>query len=159
MAGKISAGLLMYCFRDGELHVLLVHPGGPYFKSKDAGYWTIPKGEPGENEELLATAIREFEEEIGIKPAGEFIPLDWVKQKGGKTVYAWAFQGDYDSPPPLKSNLFEIEWPPRSGKKQQFPEIDKAEFFPAERAKQVINKAQVAFIERLEKLRFSRAVC
>lgn len=139
----------MYCFREGKLHVLLVHPGGPYFKKRHEGYWTIPKGEPEEGEELLATAIREFEEEIGIKPTGEFIALDYVKQKGGKTVYAWAFEGDCSLPPPLRSNLFEMEWPPRSGKRHRFPEIDRAEFFPIERAKQVINKAQVAFIERL----------
>src|SRR5204863_5570752 len=118
-----SAGLLLYRRRKGELEFLLVHPGGPFWKGKDAGAWSIPKGEIQPGEEPLAAAQREFEEELGIKPQGPFIPLIAVKQKGGKTVHAWAFENDCD-PAMCKSNTFEMEWPPRSGRRQQFPEVD-----------------------------------
>jgi predicted NUDIX family NTP pyrophosphohydrolase len=150
MAKKISAGLLMYRKKNNQLEFFLVHPGGPYFKNKDDGAWTIPKGEAENTELLLDTAIREFREETGINPAGEFIPLESVKQKGGKTVHAWAFKGDWDETKPIKSNYFEMEWPSHSGKKQKFPEIDKAQFFPLDMAKQKINSAQIDFIVRLE---------
>ena len=110
------------------LQVLLAHPGGPYFVSKDDGAWSIPKGEPEPDEDLLLTAQREFEEETGLKPTGPFIPLKPIQQKGGKIVHAWAFKGDCD-PATLKSNTFTMEWPPNSGRQMEFPEIDRAEFF------------------------------
>src|SRR5690348_6573888 len=117
---KVSAGILMHRQRDGRREVLLVHPGGPYWKNKDAGAWTIPKGEAGEGEDLLACAKREFEEELGAKPAGEFQRLTPVKQKGGKIVHAWAVEGDLDESK-IRSNTFEMEWPPKSGKRVAFP--------------------------------------
>jgi len=134
---------------DNHLEILLVHPGGPFFAKKDDGAWTIPKGEAAPGEDLLARASIEFEEELGFKPSGNWIPLASIKQKGGKTVHAWAFEGDLPENFKLKSNLFEMEWPPRSAKTKQFPEIDRAEFFPEEIAQQKINPAQVAFIDRL----------
>ena len=146
---RTSAGLLMFRRKQDELEVLLVHPGGPYFRKKDDGAWTIPKGETSENEDLRSRARVEFEEELGLAPAEEWIELGSVKQKGGKTVHAWAFAGDL--PPDFKpaSNTFEMEWPPRSGKKQQFPEIDQASFFPLESARFKINPAQAVFLDRL----------
>lgn len=133
-----------------ELEVLLVHPGGPYFRNKDDGAWTIPKGEAGEGEELPARARTEFEEELGITPAEEgWIDLGSVKQKGGKTVHAWAFAGTLEPNFKLASNTFEMEWPPRSGKVQQFPEVDEARFFPLELARIKINQAQTVFLDRL----------
>ena len=145
-----SAGLLMFRRKQDALEVLLVHPGGPFFRKKDEGYWTIPKGEAGEGEDLRARAKIEFEEELGFTPAENWIELGSVKQKGGKTVHAWAFEGDLPSDFKLGSNTFEIEWPPRSGKTQAFPEIDQASFFPLERARSKINQAQVAFLDRLK---------
>lgn len=145
---KISAGLLMYRKREGRLEVLLVHPGGPFFKNKDDGAWTIPKGEVEPEEDLLAAAKREFEEELGFAPIGEFQPLAPVKQKGGKVVHAWAFAGDCE-PTAAMSNSFSLEWPPRSGKQAEFPEIDRAEFFSLDAAKVKINAAQVALLEEL----------
>lgn len=143
----------MYRKKDDRIEIFLVHPGGPYFKNKDDGAWTIPKGETEENESFLETAIREFKEETGIDPgAGYFIPLENIKQKGGKTVHAWAFEGDWDETIPIKSNNFEIEWPPRSGNKQKFSEIDKAQFFPIYTAKQKINSAQIEFLVKLERI-------
>jgi predicted NUDIX family NTP pyrophosphohydrolase len=133
-----------------ELEVLLVHPGGPYFRNKDDGAWTIPKGEAGEGEELRARARIEFEEELGITPAEEgWIDLGSVKQKGGKTVHAWAFAGVLEPDFKLASNTFEMEWPPRSGKMQPFPEVDEARFFPLELARLKINQAQTVFLDRL----------
>ncbi|MFQ5722387.1 MAG: NUDIX domain-containing protein [Candidatus Aminicenantales bacterium] len=149
---KVSAGLLMYRFRSGQLQVFLVHPGGPFWAKKDEGAWSIPKGEIEENEVPLEAAIREFEEEIGIKPGREFLDLGSIKQRGGKTVYAWAFAGDYDEAKPVKSNTFTLEFPPHSGKIREFPEIDKAAFFEVEEAKRKINSAQAEFIDRLEKM-------
>jgi len=140
----------MFRIVEGQLEAFLVHPGGPYFKKKDVGAWTIPKGEIEEGESMLDTAKREFQEETGIQPIGKFISIDSVTQKGGKTVHAWAFEGDWDESKPLKSNDFEIEWPPRSGKKQKFPEIDRAEFFSLDIAKQKINTAQIEFLDKLE---------
>ena len=138
----------MYRKREGRLEVLLVHPGGPFFKNKDDGAWTIPKGEVEPEEDLLAAAKREFEEELGFAPIGEFQPLAPVKQKGGKVVHAWAFAGDCE-PTAAMSNSFSLEWPPRSGKQAEFPEIDRAEFFSLDAAKVKINAAQVALLEEL----------
>jgi predicted NUDIX family NTP pyrophosphohydrolase len=147
---KTSAGLLLFRKRDGDLEVLLVHPGGPFWQNKDEGAWTIPKGEAVEGEDLLERATIEFEEEVGFKPAaGEVIPLGEVKQKGGKTVHAWAFEGDLPENFKHISNTFEMEWPPRSGQMAQFPEMDRAEFFSIDEAKRKINPAQIAFLERL----------
>ena len=144
-----SAGLLMYRICNGEPEVLLVHPGGPFWKAKDAGAWTIPKGELQPGEEPFATALREFEEEVGFKPTGDFLPLAPIKQKAGKIVHAWAFEGDCE-PATIKSNTFEMEWPSRSGRLQQFPEIDRAAFFGLAAAAQKINPAQVAWLRELE---------
>jgi predicted NUDIX family NTP pyrophosphohydrolase len=131
------------------LEVLLVHPGGPFWAKKDAGAWTIPKGEAEPDEDLLATAKREFKEEIGTDPpAGPYRALVPVKQKAGKIVHAWAVEGDMDTAN-IRSNSFTIEWPPRSGKQLQVPEIDRAEFFDLPAARSKINPAQVAFIEEL----------
>jgi predicted NUDIX family NTP pyrophosphohydrolase len=146
---RVSAGLLMFRRRDGELEVLLVHPGGPFFARKDEGAWTIPKGEAAPDEDLLTRAQIEFEEEVGFRPHGNWIELGSIKQKGGKTVHAWAFEGDLTDSFKLKSNTFEIEWPPRSGKLKQFPEIDRAEFFGEEVARRKINPAQIILLDRL----------
>jgi predicted NUDIX family NTP pyrophosphohydrolase len=146
---RISAGLLMFRRRNNQLEVLLVHPGGPFFARKDDGAWTIPKGEAAPGEDLLTRAQIEFEEELGLKPQGEWIELGSIKQKGGKTVCAWAFEGDLPESFEPKSNLFEIEWPPRSSKRKQFPEIDSALLFSEEVARHKINPAQVAFLDRL----------
>jgi predicted NUDIX family NTP pyrophosphohydrolase len=142
----------MYRRRGENLEVFLAHPGGPFFKNKDEGHWTIPKGEIEDNEEMLSAAIREFREETGIDidPAGKLIDLGSIRQKGGKTVHAWAVAGDFPSGHCLKGNSFRIEWPPRSGKFQTFPEIDRAEFFDVPIAKRKINSAQVPFLDRLE---------
>jgi len=139
----------MFRKRNGELEVLLVHPGGPFFRNKDIGAWTIPKGEAAENEDLRTRAKIEFQEELGIKPAEEWIDLGSVKQKGGKTVHAWAFEGELEPDFKLASNTFELEWPPRSGRSQQFPEVDQASFFPLALARSKINQAQTVFLDRL----------
>jgi predicted NUDIX family NTP pyrophosphohydrolase len=145
---KISAGLLMYRIRGADLEVLLVHPGGPFWQRKDEGAWTISKGEVAPGEAALEAAKREFEEETGIRAEGPFLELTPIHQKGGKIVHAWAFRGDYD-PSKIKSNTFTMEWPPRSGQRCQFPEIDRAAFFGMAEAKQKINPAQVALLEEL----------
>ena len=145
---KRSAGILLYrCCGDVEL--LLVHPGGPFWKNKDAGAWTIPKGEVQPGEELLNRAQIEFEEELGIAPTGNYIPLGSITQKGGKTVHGWAFEGDLPKDFEVKSNPFQIEFPPRSGKFREFPEVDRAEFFADEIARRKINSAQIPFVDRL----------
>jgi predicted NUDIX family NTP pyrophosphohydrolase len=142
----------MYRLRAGQLEVLLAHPGGPYWLNKDAGAWTIPKGLVDEGEDLLATAKREFEEELGTAPnAEEFLPLGDVRQKGGKTVHAWAFEGDLD-PTAIKSNTYKEQWPPRSGQWRTFPEIDRADFFSIDEARAKINQAQAEFLSRLATL-------
>jgi len=146
---RTSAGLLMYRIKDGAIQVLLAHPGGPFFVKKDDGAWSIPKGEPDTEEDLLITAQREFEEETGVKPTGPFIPLKPVKQKGGKIVHAWAVAGDCD-PATIQSNTFTMEWPPRSGQQQAFPEIDRAEWFDLVTAKRKAKSGQVGLIDELE---------
>lgn len=135
----------------GQLELLLVHPGGPFFRNKDSGAWTIPKGEVAQGEELLDRAKVEFREELGVEPIepAEWIELGTIRQKGGKTVHAWAFEGDLPGNFALASNTFSMEWPPRSGRMQEFPEIDRAEFFPIELAKEKINQAQIEFLNRL----------
>jgi len=150
---KTSAGLIMYRRKNNVLEVLLVHPGGPFFAKKDQGFWGIPKGEIDEiDEDYLAAAKREFKEETGIAPpeANTYIPLGSIVQKGGKTVHAWAFEGDCE-PKKITSNTFILEWPPRSGKEQEFPEIDQAEFFTIEKAREKIKPAQFELLERLQK--------
>jgi len=148
MAAKVSAGLLLYRRRGGEIELLLVHPGGPFFGKKDAGGWSIPKGEVEGGEELLERARIEFREELGADPpAGPYVELGTIKQKGGKTIHAWACEGDFTGPP--RSNTFQIEWPPRSGKMQDFPEIDRAEWFGLPEARVKINPAQVGLIDNL----------
>ena len=139
----------MHRIKDGVLQVLLAHPGGPFFQKKDDGGWSIPKGEPDADEDLLVTAQREFEEETGIIPTGPFIPLKPIQQKGGKIVHAWAFEGDCD-PKAIKSNMFTMEWPPKSGKQMEFPEIDRAEFFDLASARKKIKAGQEAFIDELK---------
>jgi predicted NUDIX family NTP pyrophosphohydrolase len=148
---KQSAGILLFRKTTGVLQVFLVHPGGPFFKNKDDGSWSVPKGEFLEDEDPLNAAKREFEEETGQAINGEFIPLSPIKQKGGKTVQAWAVAGDIDHLN-IKSNSFEIEWPPRSGRQQSFPEIDRANWFDMETAKVKINPAQAALLAELVKL-------
>ena len=145
---RISAGLLLFR-RNDIIEVLLAHPGGPFFARKDDGVWTIPKGEVQSGEDLLTRAQIEFEEELGVKSPGNYIPLGSIKQKGGKTVHAWAVEGDLPEPFELKSNLFEMEYPPRSGQLKQFTEIDRAQFFSEQIARRKINPAQVAFLDRL----------
>jgi len=146
-----SAGILIYRKTGGKMQVFLVHPGGPFFKNKDLGAWSIPKGEFLDDEDPLTAAKREFEEETGQVINGDFIELGSVRLKSGKTVYAWAVEGDID-PEAIISNLFEIEWPPKSGKKQSFPEIDRASWFELEEARLKINGAQAGFIDELTKI-------
>jgi predicted NUDIX family NTP pyrophosphohydrolase len=136
-----SAGLLMYRYRDGHVEVLLVHPGGPFWQHRDAGAWSIPKGEFGEDEDALAAAQREFQEEIGLVASGDFVPLRPIKQRGGKTVRAWLVECDLDVSR-IKSNTFSMEWPPRSGKFQEFVEIDRAEWFTLDLAMEKILEGQ-----------------
>jgi predicted NUDIX family NTP pyrophosphohydrolase len=145
---QVSAGLLMVRRCAQELEFLLAHPGGPFFANKDDGAWSIPKGLTGEGEDFLAAAIREFSEETGLTVETEqFVPLGTVRQKGGKLVHAWAFEGDCD-PATVRSNRFAVQWPPRSGKWQSFPEIDRAAFFTAEAARRKLLPAQIPFIDR-----------
>ena len=146
---KRSAGILLYRIRNKPLEIFLVHPGGPFWAKKDDGAWSIPKGEFDDNEDALSAAKREFEEETGIKISGEFIELDPIKQKSGKIVFAWAVEGDID-PSKIKSNEFEIEWPPKSGKMKSFPEIDKASWFDLKNAVVKINSGQLSLIKELE---------
>lgn len=146
----------MFRIREGVLQVLLAHPGGPFWKNKDDGAWTIPKGELSENEDPLTAAQREFHEELGFTPTGPFQPLGSIRQKAGKIVHAWAFAGDCESASfQCKTNV-EIEWPPRSGKKVSFPEIDRAEFFGMRQAVEKINPAQIELLKRTEQLLIQR---
>jgi predicted NUDIX family NTP pyrophosphohydrolase len=145
---KTSAGILLYRFNKKKLEVLLAHPGGPFWKNKDEGAWSIPKGELDEDEDALNAAIREFKEETGISVSGDFIPLNSVKLKSGKLVKAWALEKDIDAAV-IKSNIFLLEWPPKSGKKIEVPEIDKAEWFTISEAKKKINEGQLPLLEEL----------
>jgi predicted NUDIX family NTP pyrophosphohydrolase len=145
---KRSAGILMYRRAGPEIEVLLVHPGGPFWARKDLGAWSIPKGEYAEGEEPLAVALREFEEETGAQPRGKFLPLGEIVQPGRKVVTAWAVEGDFDVGT-LKSNLFEMEWPPKSGRRASFPEVDRAEWFSIADARRKILRGQIPFLDRL----------
>jgi predicted NUDIX family NTP pyrophosphohydrolase len=149
--GRKSAGLLMYRQTNGAIEVLLIHPGGPYWNHKEYGCWSIPKGECLDDEPPFETAKREFLEETGLVPEGTFHPLHEVKQAGGKRVKAWAFAGDCD-PKTLRSNIFTMEWPPKSGHLQTFPEVDRAEWFSIPAAKERIVSAQAAFLDELEQI-------
>jgi predicted NUDIX family NTP pyrophosphohydrolase len=146
---KKSAGLLLFREVSGHLEVLLVHPGGPFWAKRDEGAWSIPKGEFEGNEDPLAAAKREFEEETGFTVDGEMISLKPLRQPSGKLVYAWAIKRDLD-PSDLKSNTFSMEWPPKSGRYQDFPEIDRAAWFPIEEARRKILKGQKAFLVQLQ---------
>ena len=153
MRSRTSAGLVLFrrSGAAGSLEVFLAHPGGPFFTKKDEGYWSIPKGEIEAGEELLPTALREFEEETGIDidPGSRFIPLGSIQQKGGKIVHAWGVEGDCDDTQPIRSNSFEMEWPPGSGRMQSFPEVDRAQFFGLEEARRKIKESQWPLIEEL----------
>lgn len=145
---KTSAGIMLFS-RKPHLQVLLAHPGGPYWWNKDEGAWSIPKGEVEEEEDLLDAAKREFKEELGFIPEGDYLELESVQQKGGKMVHAWAVEYQIPDDFILDPNEFEIEWPPDSGKKESFPEIDQIEYFSPFEAKNKINPAQEKFISRL----------
>jgi predicted NUDIX family NTP pyrophosphohydrolase len=149
MPPRTSAGILLYRRRDGQLEVLLGHPGGPFFRTRDAGHWTIPKGEVDGDEELLAVARREFEEETGHPPpGGDPIDLGSIVQKGGKVVHGWGLEGDLD-PAAAVSNTFEMTWPPGSGRVGTFPEIDRVEWFGVEEACARVKPTQIPLIDRL----------
>jgi len=148
---KRTAGLLLFRERAGRLEVLLVHPGGPFWAKKDDGAWSIPKGEFEEGEEPLAAAKREFEEETGTKREGEAIPLEPLRQAGGKWVHAFAMKADFD-PATLRSNTFRMEWPPKSGRQQDFPEVDRAAWFSIDVARRKILKSQAALVGQLVRI-------
>lgn len=153
--GLVSAGLLVYRSGPDGLEVFLAHPGGPYFARKDEGSWTIPKGAPFEGEELKQTALREFEEEIGALPEGDLsalVELGSVRQRSGKLVHAWCVEGTFPADFVVKSNSFELEWPPGSGKHKEYPEVDRAMFFPLAKAWLKIMPAQKPLLERLSAL-------
>jgi predicted NUDIX family NTP pyrophosphohydrolase len=143
-----SAGLLLFRRTPAGVEVLLVHPGGPLWAKKDEGAWSIPKGEIDADEDPLAAARREFEEELGSPVSGEFIALAPIRQASGKVVHAWAVEGDFD-PATLTSGMFSMEWPPRSGRQQEFPEVDRAEWFAIDDARRKINKAQIELLDQL----------
>lgn len=144
----MSAGLLMYRVREGTLEVFLIHPGGPYWANKDEGAWSIPKGEYRLGEDPLEAAKREFAEETGFLATGTFMPLNSIKQPSGKVISAWAFEG-YCDPRAIKSNTFTMEWPPRSGEQQSFPEVDRGEWFTIPVAKHKVNPGQIGFLDEL----------
>ena len=148
---KRSAGLLMYRFREGVLEVFLAHPGGPFWAKKDLGSWTIPKGEYEPDETPLEAARREFGEETACPSEGDLLPLTPLRQPSGKIIAAWAFQGDCDAEA-SRSNTFSMEWPPGSGRRVEFPEVDRAGWFGLEEAKEKIIPGQVGFLEELEKI-------
>ena len=146
---KRSAGVLMYRSDGGELNILLVHPGGPFWRNKDAGAWSIPKGEIDDGENAAEAARREFQEELGTMPSGHLIPLGEIRQKGGKIVEAFALAGDLDTRR-IVSNSFDCEWPPRSGRTQSFPEVDRAEWFTLAAAREKLLESQVPLLDRLK---------
>jgi len=148
---RTAAGLLLFRRSNDLVEVLLVHPGGPLWVKKDEGAWTIPKGEIEPGEEPLPAARREFEEELGSPVSGDFIPLKSIRQASGKLVHAWALEADFD-PATLRSGTFSMEWPPRSGRQQHFPEVDRAQWFTIDEAKQKINKAQIALLDQVSSL-------
>lgn len=148
---RTSAGLLMYRRAGDRVEVLLVHPGGPYYRNKDEGAWSIPKGEIEPGEDPLDAAVREFGEETGLVAGGPFLALAPVRQKGGKVVHAWAFEGDCD-PGAIVCNTFSMEWPPRSGRQSEFPEVDRAGFFGPDEARRKVNAGQVSLIDELLKV-------
>jgi len=145
---RTSAGILLYRRRGRKIEVLLVHPGGPFWANKDAGAWSIPKGEFGEDEPPLDAARREFREETGSSVEGPFRALTPRRQRSGKLVHAWAAEGDFD-PAGLSSTTFEVEWPPRSGRKRTFPEVDRAAWFAPDEARRRILSGQAAFVDEL----------
>lgn len=151
MPQRVSAGILAYRVRNRALEVFLAHPGGPFFAHKDAGHWTIPKGEVEPGEDLLAAALREFHEEIGIAldPNATYVDLGSIQQKSSKIVHAWAVPVEWNAPPTIRSNLFKMEWPNRSGHWQEFPEIDRAQFFPLDEAKRKLKERQIPLLDRL----------
>jgi predicted NUDIX family NTP pyrophosphohydrolase len=151
MRKKISAGILLFRINVEKPEVLLVHPGGPFWKNKDDGAWSIPKGEALEGEKLLEVAKREFREELGFEIIGEFIELNHVVQKAGKVIHAWAIKGNFDEVN-FVSNTFSIVWPPKSNKIVEFPEVDKAEWFDLTKANDKLNPAQANFINQLKNL-------
>jgi len=147
---KKSAGILLYRLKNKFLEVLIVHPGGPFWAKKDLGAWSIPKGEFNDDENPMDAAIREFEEEMGEQISGDFISMTPVKQSSGKIVYAFALERDFDTSK-IRSNTFTIEWPPKSGKQQEFPEIDKGEWFDFVMSKQKLNETQASIVDELAK--------
>jgi len=152
MRKKVSAGLLMYRIRDGRLEVFIGHPGGPFSRFRDDDTWSIPKGEVGKDEGLLEAAIREFKEEVGIEPQGPYQELGLIRQKSGKLVHAWAFCGDWSESNILRSNTFSLEWPPGSGQRQSYPEVDRVAFLSLAEARKKLKAAQHPLLDRLEAL-------
>lgn len=155
MSRRESAGLLLYRRRNGDVEVLLAHPGGPFWRRRDDGAWTIPKGEIEAGEHRLAAARREFEEETGYRPRGEAQSLGSIRQSGGKVVHVWAIEEDWQ-PSNLVSNTFDIEWPPRSGQHSAFPELDRAQWFDLPAARVKILKGQAELLDRLSSMLASR---
>jgi predicted NUDIX family NTP pyrophosphohydrolase len=147
--GRVSAGLLMFRRGVGGLEVFLARPGGPWFPNRDHDIWTIPKGEVEPGEDLMEAAVREFREEVGIDPLGPFLELGSVRQRGGKTVHAWGFEGDWDDSVPIRTTQVEVEWPAGSGQWSLWPEIDRATFFPVSGARDHMKVAQQPFLDRL----------
>jgi predicted NUDIX family NTP pyrophosphohydrolase len=145
---KLSAGLLMYRRRKDAIEVFLAHPGGPFWKNKDDGGWSIPKGEYSQEESALDAARREFREETGFEAGTDFIWLEQIRQPSGKIISVWAFEGDCD-PAALRSNTFSMEWPPKSGRTRDFPEVDRADWFPLDVARKKLLKGQLGFLDRL----------
>jgi predicted NUDIX family NTP pyrophosphohydrolase len=148
---RTSAGVLLFRRRGDGLEVLLVHPGGPLWAKKDEGAWSIPKGEIESDEDPLAAARREFEEELGSPVSGEFVALAPIRQASGKLVRAWAVEGEFD-PSALTSGTFSMEWPPKSGRQQNFPEVDRVEWFTIDDAKRKINKAQIPLLDQVARV-------
>jgi predicted NUDIX family NTP pyrophosphohydrolase len=156
MSGRVSAGLLVYRRRGPAVEVLLVHPGGPFWRARDEGAWSVPKGEVREGEDLLATARREMREETGFAPEGPYVPLAPVRQPGGKVIHAWAVEADWD-PSRLTSGTFSMEWPPRSGRVRSFPEVDRAAWFELGEARRRILGGQRGLLEQLAQAVRARA--